>query len=188
MDNYKRFIKYIRHNENGCWEWVGAISNAGYGLFTLDKLMGAHRASYVLFKGVIFEGLQIDHLCRNKICVNPDHLEAVTPRVNTMRAENAPATINSKKTHCYKGHELLGDNLYVVSTTGERRCKICTREAKRLRRSQIKPPRKSQKTHCKHGHDLSITISYSKSGEWYCKKCVALRQKAYKKRRTKLLH
>lgn len=96
MTFYERFWNKV--DENGpipehdaglgcCWEWTASVGNNGYGHFfpaagTMDL---AHRMAYMLVKGDIPEGLQIDHLCRNKRCVNPDHLEPVTPRENTQR-------------------------------------------------------------------------------------------------------
>lgn len=69
--------------ENGCWEWQGAISASGYGRTTKGKF--AHRESYEYHKGIIDDNLVIDHTCENKICVNPEHLEAVSIAVNTVR-------------------------------------------------------------------------------------------------------
>lgn len=89
----------------------------------------AHRATYVAAKGEIPEGLQIDHLCRNPGCVNPDHLEAVTPRENTLRSFNQ-AALNARKTHCYKGHPFDEENTRVeVLATGKVRriCLTCRR-------------------------------------------------------------
>lgn len=82
----------------------------------------AHRFSYQLYKGNIPKNLVIDHLCKNPSCVNPDHLEAVTNRENILRGIS-PAAINSKKTHCPKGHKLSGDNVYIYRNS--RWCKKC---------------------------------------------------------------
>ena len=73
--------------DDGCWEWLGAKGRGGYGLVKVNgRMRSAHRVLYECFIGPIAEGLQIDHLCRNKSCVKPAHLEAVTPRENTLRA------------------------------------------------------------------------------------------------------
>ena len=81
----------------------------------------AHRVAYEIIKGKIPDGLDLDHLCRNKVCVNPDHLEAVTRRENLMRGNTIIAK-EVKQTHCKRGHPLSGNNLYFY---GFRRCKKC---------------------------------------------------------------
>lgn len=125
-----------------CWLWVGnkqTTHKTTYGIFYKPIKRGilAHRFSYELFKGKIPKDKVIDHLCRNGLCVNPEHLEAVTNKENILRGEGAPAK-NSRKTHCYKGHLLLGDNLR-IRNHGRRICKTCEKEySKNRRRSDIK--------------------------------------------------
>ena len=103
---------------DGCWHWTGALRR-GYGAIKVgDVMREAHRVGYELLRGPIPEGLQIDHLCRNPGCVNPDHMEPVTARENTLRGVS-PSAKAAKKTHCKNGH-LLPDN-----PSGERRCRIC---------------------------------------------------------------
>jgi hypothetical protein len=90
-----------------CWNWSGSINENGYGLFRFNgKTSKAHRVSYILKNGSIDANLVIDHLCKNKKCVNPDHLDLVTQKENVIRglagkANNAQST----KTHCPIGHE-----------------------------------------------------------------------------------
>lgn len=111
---------------DGCWEWQTATGSKGYGAFSDGKRsLLAHRFSYELFVGPIPEGLQIDHLCRNRKCVRPDHLEAVTQQVNMSRGESFSA-INGRKTHCKRGHEFSPENTYLTSF-GSRQCKTCSR-------------------------------------------------------------
>ena len=108
---------------NSCWNWLGAINPKGYGEYYNDKkVVKAHRYSYELFEGKIPNGLQIDHLCRNRKCVNPNHLQIVTNKENVLRGNGISAK-NSKKTHCPKGHELTPENTYCYRNT--RSCKKC---------------------------------------------------------------
>lgn len=92
--------------------------------------------SHELHKGPIPEGLVIDHLCRNRGCVNPDHLEAVTQRENILRGEGLAAA-NARKTHCPKGHPYSGENLYVVPSSGRRQCRICA-DARRALSAEVR--------------------------------------------------
>ncbi len=106
-----------------CWEWLGSITNRGYGQFMAQrKLKVAHRASYELLVGEIPKGLVIDHLCRNRSCVNPKHLEPVTSKENLMRGFGAPA-INARKTHCWRGHPFTEYN--TLKMPGGRACREC---------------------------------------------------------------
>jgi hypothetical protein len=108
---------------NDCWLWRGCKQSGGYGSVNLNGTKTyAHRVSYELLVGAIPEGLQIDHLCRVRLCVNPEHLEAVTPRVNILRGVGFSAN-HARKTHCPKGHPYAGDNVYMDGSG--RRCRTC---------------------------------------------------------------
>lgn len=111
---------------NNCWVWVGGIKRDGYGTFYWKgKQYASHRIAYQIMIGDIPEGLELDHLCRNRKCCNPEHLEAVTHRENILRGES-PAAVNSQKTHCPQGHPYEGINL--ILRRGSRVCRICHNE------------------------------------------------------------
>lgn len=128
----------------GCWLWTGAVLPKGYGVFGRKTVRGsrqiagpAHRASYELFRGPIPKGLHLDHLCRQPSCVNPDHLEAVTPRENNARSRSLSA-VNAKKTHCLRGHELAGTNLYRRADKPSHRGCVACRLANDLARNRAR--------------------------------------------------
>ena len=109
-----------------CWLWTGNKTPLGYGQLGRNHTGSnyVHRLSYEMTFGDIPEGLVIDHLCRNRNCVNPDHLEVVTQRENILRGDGVAAK-NAKKTHCPNGHALSGDNLYTYNNGRHRRCRVC---------------------------------------------------------------
>ncbi len=109
----------------GCWLWTAALSRLGYGRVGWDrKARPAHRVIYELLRGTIAAGLELDHLCRIRRCVNPDHLEPVAHAENVRRADNGHW--HRQKTHCPQGHPYEGDNLR-FSPTGFRYCLMCKR-------------------------------------------------------------
>ena len=106
-----------------CWVWTAGKSRDGYGNFKRDgKDLKAHRVAYELVRGSIPTGLDLDHLCRVRACVNPDHLEPVTRRENIMRGAGYTAE-QARKTACKRGHEFTAENTY--AWRGGRICRTC---------------------------------------------------------------
>ena len=124
-----RFMTKIASTEPGkCWLWMGAKVK-GYGSFRFGKrAVLAHRFSYERFVGPIPDELTIDHLCRNRACVNPLHMEVVTMHENWRRGESVSAKC-ARQTHCLRGHELSGNN--IVISRGARVCKQCKRASEK---------------------------------------------------------
>lgn len=114
----------------GCLVWQWSTCALGYGRMAVGRIRKqSHRVAYELARGPIPEGRVLDHLCRNKACCNPDHLEAVTQKVNVLRGESFAAR-NAQKTHCLRGHPLSGDNLD-RDALGGRLCRTCIRDRRR---------------------------------------------------------
>lgn len=139
-DWMSRFNQKYNILENGCWEWTGKIEKSGYGRFWKNgKSVFAHRFAYEIFNGVIPEKLTVDHLCKNRKCVNPNHLDLATRHENARRGNNKIAN-NKSITHCPQGHEYDIINTY-VKLNGERACKVCSK----LRNKKIKLQQKIQR-------------------------------------------
>jgi len=127
----RRLLAHKRATASGCWEWTKARSADGYGLIGTtragpSRCLRTHRAAYEVFVGPVPEGLVLDHLCRNRACHNPDHLEPVPQRENVVRGAS-PVAAYVKRESCEEGHPLTGGNLY-VRTDGGRRCRTCRDE------------------------------------------------------------
>lgn len=129
------FTGRVSVTPKGCWEWRGTRDKDGYGIMSIKRRnYRAHRWAYQSIRGEIPQGLVIDHLCRNRACCNPEHLEPVTVGENCRRGETVVAR-NLAKTECAKGHSFSGGNLY-IDPRGFRGCKACRREA--VARSTLK--------------------------------------------------
>lgn len=126
-----RFWEKVREDESGCWLWTAAIGKPdGYGRFYMDgSMVLAHRLSLNATSVDVLREHQVDHLCRVRNCVNPDHLEAVSPRENNHRSDS-PVGRNAKKTHCHRGHPLSGDNVRIYRNGS--RVRRCCRECSRI--------------------------------------------------------
>lgn len=130
----RRFWDKVQPQASGCWQWTGSRrGGSGYGDIGFGHTRSelAHRLAYSIMVAPIPAGMQIDHLCRNRQCVNPSHLEVVTPRVNSLRGQGF-AAMNARKTHCVRGHPLIGANTLLYR--GWRYCRLCRRIFDQVRR------------------------------------------------------
>lgn len=119
---------------DGCWTWSAYTDKRGYGRIKVAKrTLFAHRVVYEHVREPIPKHLQVDHLCRNRGCVNPAHMELVTTRQNTLRGIS-PTAQNARRTHCLKGHPYDLFNTYLER--GRRTCRICLRA--RVARTRMK--------------------------------------------------
>jgi HNH endonuclease len=130
MDRFWRFVNL----EGECWKWTGALRR-GYGSFRVGqrqkdrRLVYAHKFLWEHIFGPVPEGFELDHVCRNRDCVNPQHLEIVTHQVNMLRSPIAIVSLNAQQTHCKEGHEFTPENTYTFR--GMRHCRQCCRRRDR---------------------------------------------------------
>lgn len=127
-----RLFEQVVIRADGCWGWIGHINKYWYARFAIGGVQGqASRRAFELWRHEIPDGMQVDHLCRNRECVNPSHLEIVSPKENTLRG-NTLGAMNSAKTECIRGHEFDS-----TQKQGKHRlCQKCQTEQKRLRRQR----------------------------------------------------
>jgi hypothetical protein len=138
---------YSPEPNTGCWLWFRSLDSRGYGnSWHGNAHWKAHRLAWLAYRGPIPDGLELDHICRVRSCVNPSHLRAVTGKENTLAGISVSA-VNAKKTHCIRGHELSGDNLGSQHEGKGRKCLRCAttrggryyrdyREARRINASK----------------------------------------------------
>lgn len=142
---WERFEEKVVPGNRGCVVWTGSTNGVGYGILVVSpgdgshRKLYAHRLAYERKNGPIPDGLHLDHLCRNTLCVNPDHLEPVTAGENVLRGIGFCA-INARKTHCPYGHPYSGSNLSFNKSSGSRICRTCRRiyDAKRRPRRRTR--------------------------------------------------
>lgn len=129
-DEMVRFWSKVEpgRGDEECWPWESATNRGGYGIVSLGGRQGgmrlAHRVAYELEVGAIPEGLELDHLCRNVLCVNPFHLEPVTHVENILRGAGVAAQ-HAARTHCPKGHAYDERNTWIQIRRNGQRCRVC---------------------------------------------------------------
>lgn len=136
-----RLLEKVELRPDGCWAWLASRTDDGYGRIWLDgKQRRAHRVAFELWVGPIPDGREIDHLCRVRECVNPDHLEPVTPWENLRRSPVQFAAVNARKTVCVNGHPLTEDNVTRwPSRPNVRQCRACRALYRRPKSQRTKP-------------------------------------------------
>lgn len=137
----QRIQSKFKEADNGCWVWTAALSSTGYGRVRWEgKVWQAHRLTYSLTAGE--PGPELDHLCRNRACVNPAHMEPVSHAENIRRGEwsEGARRARMRRTECANGHPYTAETLYVPppSSRAQRQCRICRSEAKKRNRAKGK--------------------------------------------------
>lgn len=143
----KRFFLKVDKTDS-CWLWLGGKNAKGYGVLRLrgDKMASAHRFSLMMVSGCIPEGMQVDHLCRVRNCVNPRHLEIVTSQENSRRSPISITTINHNKTHCLRGHPFddVNTGIQQHKTKKWRYCRTCVKAAYLKKNNRLTSPSHSR--------------------------------------------
>ena len=184
----ERVLRRSERVESGCWLYQGSLDSGGYSCLRIGQRNDrGHRITWQAANGEIPEGKHIDHLCRIRSCVNPEHLEPVTVRENTfMRAlwvGDLP-----KQTHCPNGHEMTPENIYHRPDNGSRQCRACirNRSKKQLVKLREATVRRQQERGnvCRNGHEMTPENTYAVPGTTW-KTCVTCRKATSLRRRKK---
>jgi len=181
MTDVSEVFAHVTFDPNGCWTWDRARTKAGYGEANLNgRIVLVHRILYTRVHGDIPDHLELDHLCRNRACCNPFHLELVTHRENVLRGESPPARL-ARATHCIAGHEFTPENTIYIQ--GGRRCRECKMQRDResyRRRFGLRGNAQSRKIHCPRGHPYDGQNTYQHNGRRHCRTC--MRERALRRR------
>lgn len=157
---------------NDCWLWKLGLERKGYGIFCAQgQRKKAHRVSLILEGRTIATGMVVDHVCRNRACVNPAHLRVVTPKENALENSVSMSAINAAKTHCKRGHELTGDNLR-ISHRGHRLCRECAKVAQRVPADKRRLTAPDGVRLCMLGHRLEGENLRIEGGRQRCLTCL----------------
>lgn len=175
--------------ETPCLVWTAYKLPNGYGRYAQDgRVHLAHRVAFAAAFNELPTDLVLDHLCRNRACVNAAHLELVTNRENILRGQTIMAA-NAAKTHCPQGHEYTPENTLINPKRGGRRCATCNNEQReernRRRREERAQNPKPKRTHCRKGHLYEGNVRINKQGARVCLTCVREAGRRYKARKRK---
>lgn len=186
-----RIFGRVVAGRGGCVIWTGAVTREGYGKVRFNgRDTTPHRAAYALTAASVPDGLEVDHLCHtrdascpggptclHRRCVNPYHLEPVTPRENTLRSPNSPPGANSRRSECPEGHPYDDENTR-IRPAGHRECKTCARDSyeKRLEAPARPPTRET----CYRGHPLTEDNIVRRGAVLTCRTCRRASQARYR--------
>ncbi len=181
---FVRLISLVDFDSNadtGCWRWKGSKKVRSYGVFYFqDKYASAHKAAWLMLRGPVPAEYHLHHRVEEPIhcigpgCINPDHLLVLDPRTHALEYTPDNITVLKKnQTHCARGHELSGENLYIYPGTVKRRCRRCHAEwqAQKCYTTKLRADPKPERTHCGNGHELTPDNVYEYIGVKYCRKC-----------------
>jgi len=177
-----RIYPTVTFNGTPCWIWIARVDDLGYGTFQFQGwTQRAHRISFGMFDHIIPNGNHTDHLCRFPSCVNPCHLEDVSPRTNILRGEGNAAK-HARKTHCIYGHEFTPENTYVNPRKPlHRNCRACSKIRSKRNNAKLKAinAAKPEPTHCRNGH------AYTRPKGPYKHRCLLCMRESYARQRQK---